>query len=200
MAGPPLSALFSGGRASTRQWPILSFQNGRLSCFLTWRLGMLPRFPPPGTPGSLGSQSSVLPHLRPHPQPHPTSPVLSHHGDRISKWEGLESPHILPPPTRVPLHPTFCGFWIHMWRRQGSRCGGGGRGHCSAPLLTVRQAPQHRRPQAGFRVSRGQFSSLMATPSGFPSPAVYMQGGHTWMPASLTSCRLSLPMRRQTNT
>jgi hypothetical protein len=42
--------------------------------------------------------ASSLPHPHPHPQPHPASLVLSHHGNRISKWEGLESPHILPPP------------------------------------------------------------------------------------------------------
>ena len=66
----------------------------------------------------------------PHPQPHPASLVLGHHDNHISKWEGLESPHILPPPTRVPLRPTFCGSWIHMCG--GSRApdvGGARRGH-----------------------------------------------------------------------
>ena len=66
-------------------------------------------------PSLWNARLSVSQCLRPchtpasHPQPHPASLVLSYHGNCISKWEGLESPHILPPPTRVPLRPTFCG-------------------------------------------------------------------------------------------
>lgn len=146
----------------------------------------------------------------PHPQPHPASLVLSHHGDRISKWEGLESPHIPPPPTRVPLRPTFCGSWIHM-------CGGGGApdvggrqegntgpwGGVLAQLPLPLSGTHHLTdvPQLGSWVIWDQILSMVSF-SGFPSSwELYLckGGGHAWLPARRTPCKLSLPRRGQGN-
>lgn len=124
----------------------------------------------------------------PHPQPHPASLVLGHHDNHISKWEGLESPHILPPPTRVPLRPTFCGSWIHMCG--GSRApdvGGARRGH-TGPWGSLFSFYAHC--QAGTTVqmscswvqgvSWGQFSFIVSF-SGFPlfSQELYVCNGVT---------------------
>lgn len=123
----------------------------------------------------------------PHPQPHPASLVLSHHGDRISKWEGLESPHIPPPPTRVPLRPTFCGSWIHM-------CGGGGApdvggrqegntGPWGGSLLSSLSPCQARiTSQMSPSWARGSYGtkfSLWSVSLGFllPGNCIYVRGG-----------------------
>lgn len=106
-------------------------------------------FPPRGMPGGLAFRSpsaSFPPPSHPHPQPHPTSLVLSHHGDRISKWEGLESPHILPPPLLSRCAPLLWLLDSHMCR-QDSRCGQGG--HPLTPrVLTQFLCP----PSAGTSV------------------------------------------------
>lgn len=164
------------GRGSIRQWPAPSLQ---FSGFLTWSSGMHCASLPLECRAVPVSQCLRPCHApAPHPQPHPASLVLSHHGDRISKWEGLESPHILPPPTRVPLRPTFCGSQIHM-------CGGGGDpavggrqegntspwgGPCSAPSPPIQQASPHRCPPAGFRGHMVLNSFLGSVSLGFALP------------------------------
>lgn len=126
--------------------------------------------PPPGTPGSQSPKGSVQPHPRPHPQPCPASLVLSHHGDCISKWEGLESPHILPPPTRVPLRPTFRG----SWRRQAPEAREA-EGHTS-PWGSLFSSPAHCQAGATAQMSpswaQGQLGPLplLLGSSGVPVP------------------------------
>lgn len=158
------------GRARARQWPALSSQNCQPSgARHTWSPGP-PRVPPPGTPGSRSPKGSVQPHPRPHPQPCPASLVLSHHGDCISKWEGLESPHILPPPTRVPLRPTFRG----SWRRQAPEAREA-EGHTS-PWGSLFSSPAHCQAGATAQMSpswaQGQLGPLplLLGSSGVPVP------------------------------
>lgn len=129
-----LTSLFSPpqGRVSARQWPAPLFRTVcRLSRFLPGA-GDAFELPSPWNARRLGfpvSQcllpATLPPPSHPHPQPHPTSLVLSHHGDRISKWEGLESPHILPPPLLSRCAPLLWLLDSHMCR-QDSRCDQGG--------------------------------------------------------------------------
>lgn len=115
------------GRVSARQWPAPLFRTVcRLPCFLPGARDSAV-LPSPWNARRLAFRSpsaSFPPPSHPHPQPHPTSLVLSHHGDRISKWEGLESPHILPPPLLSHCAPLLWLLDSHLWR-QDPRCGKG---------------------------------------------------------------------------